>query len=106
MAKILGISKLESFLSAKENSCTGCLVDTSILFALSYPLDIFNEDAEMAFNVFAKQSMPIFTNVNVRTEFIELHRRVAIPEALIDLLKDAEVSLDLELIQQLKSLRT
>jgi len=106
VAEILGISKLESVLSAKKNSLAGCLVDTSILFALSYPLDLFNEDAETAFNILAKQSIPVFSNVNVRTEFIELHRRVAIPEGLIDLLQDAEASLDLELAQQLKSLRT
>lgn len=78
----------------------------AFFFSLSYPLDTFNDQAEVVFNLLAKESVPVFTNVNIRTEFIEQHRRVAIPEALIDLLEDAEESLQSEIVQQLKSLRT
>lgn len=106
MAGVLGINELGNVLTTEGGSLTGCLVDTSILFALSYPLDTFNEDAEKSFGFLARHAIPVFTNVNIRTEFIELHRRVAIPEALIDLLNDAEAALDSELVQKLKSLRT
>ena len=104
MSNFRGTSVLENILSSEVRR--GCLVDTSVLFALSYPLDPFNEDAERAFNILTKWSVPIFTNVNIRTEFIDLHRRVAIPEGLIDLLQDAESYLSPELVQQLKSLKT
>ncbi len=106
MSAVRGLSKLSSILKSDMSARSGCLVDNSILFALSYPLDTFNNEAEQAFNILAKEFVPVFTNINIRTEFIELHRRVAIPEALIDLLEDAEKSLDSELVQQLKSLRT
>lgn len=106
VTEVRGLSQLLATLKSDKNARHGCLVDNSILFALSYPLDAFNDEAERAFNVLTKESIPAFTNVNIRTEFIELHRRVAIPEALIDLLEDAEESLDSEIVQQLKSLRT
>ncbi len=106
MAELRNFGELLSMSKTHKFSESGCLVDNSILFALSYPLDTFNEEAEKAFNILSKNSIPAFTNVNIRTEFIELHRRVAIPEALIDLLEDSEKLLDTELAQQLKSLRT
>lgn len=106
MSGVRGLSQLLSTLESDKEVRNGCLVDNSILFALSYPLDAFNHEAEQAFNVLTRESIPVFTNVNIRTEVIELHRRVAIPEALIDLLEDAEKILDDEIVQQLKSIRT
>lgn len=107
MNGVKALSELPEILkTTNKNTKSGCLVDNSILFALSYPLDTFNENAEFAFNTLAKESSPVFTNVNIRTEFLELHRRVTIPESLIDLLEDGEESLDNEIVQKLKSLRT
>ncbi len=106
MCEVKGLSYLDQVVSKRSETPQGCLVDTSLLFALSYPLDVFNEDAEAAFRILSENSIPVFTNVNIRTEFIELHRRVAIPEGLIDLLDDQEGGLDGHLVQKLKSLRT
>lgn len=63
----------------------GCLVDTSILFAASYPPDEFNTESEELFDYLAELEIPLLTNVNVRSEFIDQHRRVSVPEGLSDL---------------------
>ena len=50
--------------------------------------------------------MPVFTNVNVRAEYMEAHRRVLIAENLIDLLEDLESKLTGPLFEKLKSHHT
>jgi hypothetical protein len=63
----------------------GCLVDTSVLFAASYPPDEFNSESEELFDFFAELEIPLYTNVNIRAEFIDQHRRVMVPEGLSDM---------------------
>ncbi len=104
MAQILRFGDAPSFIKHSNN--TGCLVDTNILFSLSYPLDKFNDESEKIFNIFSDSKIPVYTNINVRSEFIELHRRVVIPESLIDLLEDANDNLHPQVTLKLKSLRT
>lgn len=100
----------ESFSSLAEClSITGikqCFVDTTILFSQSYPLDPFHEEADAAFAQLTKFGVAVFTNVNVRAEFLENHRRVLIAESLIDLLEDSEALLERVLVEKLKSHRT
>jgi hypothetical protein len=72
VSELRGISELSAVLGKDGAARQGCLVDNSILFALSYPLDTFNEDAEKSFDTLAKQSVPVFTNVNIRTEFTRI----------------------------------
>lgn len=105
MTSILNFKDFRNYLESTDTK-KGCLVDTSILFSLIYPLDIFNEQAEDAFKILAEFDVPIYTNVNIRLEFIELYRRVIVPEALIDLLEDSGENLHPMLLQKLKSLRT
>lgn len=83
-----------------------CFVDTSILFSATYSSDSFNEESDTAFNRLAKAGCALFTNVNVRSEFLENHRRVLIPEALVDLLGKLGAQLDPFLCEKLKSHRT
>lgn len=63
----------------------GCLVDTSILFAYAYPNDRFNEAAVQLFDFLSEIEVPVFTNVNIRSEFINKYFEVLVPEALNDL---------------------
>ncbi len=97
---------MRKFAHDHQGATLGCLVDTSILFSVSYPLDKFNEEAAQVFDIWGELAIPVYTNANVRSEFLELHRRVMIPEGLIDFLEDEESSLDQVLVQKLKSLRT
>lgn len=84
----------------------GCFVDTSILFAASYPPDEFNSESEEFFDFLAELEIPIFTNVNVRSEFIDQHRRMMIPEGLSDLYTAHGKSLDRLLYTKLQSVYT
>jgi UDP-galactopyranose mutase len=81
----------------------GCIVDTSILFSASYGPDVFNTASEELFEFLADLKIPTFTNVNIRSEFIDLHRRVMIPEGLSDLYSDYGKSLDSILYAKLQS---
>ncbi len=71
-----------------------CFVDTTILFAETYPLDTFHDETVVVFDLLSKAGISVVTNVNVRAEFLENHRRVLIAECLIDLLEDQGSELD------------
>lgn len=78
-------STLVNYTNAAKNDLS-CFVDTSILFSATYGSDVFNSESEAAFDILASAGYSLFTNINVRSEFLENHRRVLIPEILIDLL--------------------
>jgi len=98
-------SALSSYLKTSKDDQT-CFVDTSILFSATYDSDAFNSESELAFDLLAEAGFSVFTNVNVRSEFLENHRRVLIPEILIDLLAVKGSRLDSILHEKLKSHRT
>lgn len=101
---IESFSMLPAFLS--KNKIIGCFTDTTVLFSFSYPLDLFNDDSEAALRPLSGSNIPIFTNVNVRSEFLENHRKVLIAESLIDFLEEMTPDLDGGLIEKLKAHRT
>ncbi|MBL7670294.1 MAG: hypothetical protein JNM39_07390 [Bdellovibrionaceae bacterium] len=106
---VTGGIKTFSALASYLNTCKedqACFVDTSILFSATYDSDAFNSESETAFDLLAEADFSIFTNVNVRSEFLENHRRVLIPEILIDLLVKKGLQLDSALHEKLKSHRT
>ena len=84
----------------------GCFVDTSILFAASYPPDQFNTESEELLEFFSELKVPIYTNLNVRSEFLDLHRRVMIPEGLSDLFHLYGTNLDKPLYTKIQSIVT
>ncbi len=82
-----GTYKFSDILSLKSKNADfnkGCIVDTSILFAISYPNDAHNESASQLFDFLSDIEMPAFTNVNIRAEFINNQFQVMVPEALAD----------------------
>ncbi|MFN7906417.1 MAG: hypothetical protein ACK5P5_14645 [Pseudobdellovibrionaceae bacterium] len=101
---------IETFSSLNDSSLykplTGCFIDTTILFSATYPLDSFNDECEFVFDFLAENQVQIFTNINVRAEFIENHRRALIADCLIDLLEDEGANYDGVLLEKLKSHRT
>jgi predicted nucleic acid-binding protein len=103
---LISVEDLATKIVADPSLKQGCIVDTNVLFAASFPLDTHNEWAEKVFAQLCALDIPIFTNVNIRSEFIELNRRVLIPECLIDMYSDLSGALDPEIEQSLKSLKT
>ena len=101
------ISELEKLIQTHPELKKGCIVDTNIVFAFSFPLDTFNEWAEAVVSTLHKLNIPIYTNLNVRSEFIDLNRRVMIPEGLVDFYEEIDGSFDEGAVMaKLKSLKT
>lgn len=104
--KIIYFDDFEKQILSDDNLKSGVITDSNIIFAASYELDLFYEDAAFILNILSKHDIPVYTNINVRSEFLELHRRVLIAESLIDLYEDYGSVLNPELQHQLKSHRT
>ncbi len=102
----IDLDDLEALLVDHPQLRNGCIVDTNVLFAAAYAPDIHNEWAEALFAKLYELRIPIYTNINIRSEFIDLNRRVLMPESLLDFFDDQRESLDLETHAKLKSLRT
>lgn len=99
-------SQIEQLVENFPDIKNGLMVDTNVIFAGSYELDHFNSEVSKFIADLNNLNIPLFTNVNVRTEFLDLHRRVLIAECLIDMYEVAADDLAPSLSHQLKSLRT
>lgn len=84
----------------------GCILDTNVVFAATYPLDTHNEWAEEILKELQRLRVITYTNINVRSEFIELSRRVLIPECLMDLYRQLSSELPEKVNLALRSLKT
>lgn len=102
----IDVSELENFTLKHTKLKLGCIVDTNVIFATSYPLDNLNEWGEKVFEELHRLNIPIYTNQNIRSEFIDLNRRVTIPESLIDFYDDYTGTLENEVESKLRSLKT
>jgi predicted nucleic acid-binding protein len=102
----LKVEHLEAEVDTNPDIKRGVFLDTNILFAASFPLDTHNTWAEQVIGILHDYEVPLFTNINVRTEFLELNRRVLIPEGLIDMSDDLGASLMSDAEQKIKSLKT
>lgn len=71
--------------STNQDFAKGCIVDTSILFAVSFPNDAHNTVATQLFEYLHELDIPSVTNVNIRAEFIQNQFQVLVPEGLCDL---------------------
>ncbi|HXH74384.1 MAG TPA: hypothetical protein VNJ08_05440 [Bacteriovoracaceae bacterium] len=99
------ISDLEKSVEKYPELRRGCIIDTNVLFAGSYPSDTYNDWADDVFKTLNRLSIPSYTNLNVRSEFFDLHRRVLIPEGLVDFYDDLSESLDGKIYEKLKYLK-
>lgn len=103
----ISIAQLKNLCSLNPELKRGCIVDTNTLFATSVPLDRLNEWAESVFTGLNELEIPAFTNINIRSEFLDLHRRVLIPEGLVTLFDEIDKqTLDPTIRTQLKALKT
>lgn len=83
-----GVFKFSDILRLKSvnpNFEKGFIVDTSILFAASFPNDAHNTVAAELFEYLRELNIPAITNVNIRAEFIQNQFQVLVPEGLCDM---------------------
>jgi hypothetical protein len=105
----ISVNDLPQLISQHPELKMGCVVDTNAFFAATMPLDRLNAWAEEAFLHLRTLDIPTFTNINIRSEFLDLQRRVLVPEGLVtlhDTMIQAGKAMDLELRTQLRSLKT
>ena len=102
----LSIDKIHAQVSQNANLKKGCIVDTNVLFAANYEMDPFHEWAWELFDAFSKTGITAYTNLNVRSEFIELNRRVHMAYCLVDFYGDWTSSLDFPFEKKLKSIES
>lgn len=81
---VYGYSDLLSQIQIRPDILDGILVDTNVLVSATYDSDQFNEKTGEFLDYISENSIPKFCNVNVRGEFLEIHRRIIFTEALID----------------------
>ncbi len=79
--QIVEARNLRSFLNEVSFRKSGCLIDTNVLFAANFNLDYFHDEAVEIFNILTEEKVPVYANVNIRSEFINLARRVVIVHA-------------------------
>ena len=103
---ILKLDEISKTLSTVKSLGLGCIVDTNVVFAATFPQDSHNEWSEKVFQELQALDIPVFTNINIRSEFIDLNRRVLISEGLLEFYNDLRGNLNFEIEHKLKSLRT
>lgn len=103
---IISIDQLEKLIEKNEAIKNGCLVDTNILISVSLPIDPRNSDAEELVQRLARLKVPLYSNVNIRAEFLEIQRRVLIPETLIEFYESSSEVLDEVLTAKFRSIQS
>lgn len=103
---IIEAKDLRLFLNESPARKGGCLIDTNILFAANFSLDHFHEQSVEIFKILMEEKVPLYTNVNIRSEFINQARKVVIVHGLLDLFRDAGTDLPIEVYNKLRSLKT
>ena len=103
----ISIRELHQVIQANPVLKLGCVIDTNAFFAASMPADRINAWAEAVFKVLREHSIPAFTNINIRSEYLELQRRVLIPEGLLAFYEASNKdTMNKALKAQLSSLKT
>lgn len=102
---LIKIDQLDELVSRYPSLKNGCLLDTNILLSASLPIDPLNEQAEKLIETLRDLNIPVYSNVSIRAEFLEIQRRVLIPECLIELY-ERHSDLELIVIQKIKSVQT
>lgn len=102
---LISIDQLDELVRRYPNFKNGCLLDTNILLSASLTIDPMNEAAELLVRKLANLKIPVYSNVNIRSEFLEIQRRVLIPECLVEFYETAEELEDIA-AQKLKSVQT
>lgn len=82
--ELWGFGEFETLLEQRPNIRNGLVVDTNILIAATYELDNFHEEVVGFTDLLIENKIPLFVNVNIRSEFLEIHRRILFSEVILD----------------------
>ena len=89
MATILPFNKISEQLNIKRDA-KKVLLDTCALMSFSHDTNEFHDETIDLFETLRREKVQAFTNINIRSEFVDLQRRLIITEALTSLAQDIE----------------
>lgn len=93
MSRPKGYSEFLKVLSDDAGVRAGIMVDTSVLLSATNDADHFNEEATDFLELAIDERIPLYSNVTVRAEFLEQHRRLIIAEVLYTFASKADPSI-------------
>ncbi len=100
-------AEIDKLLEQQSNIKNGVVVDTNVLISLTYDFDDFFEATNNFFEVLIEKQIPLYCNVNVKYEFLEIQRRIIFTEALLSFESATKlVTLPTELAKKLASIRS
>ena len=73
----------------------GLVIDTNVLVSATYDSDPFYDLTNDFLDFVIENDVPLFCNVTVRTEFLEIHRRIIFSEILFDFADTANLPMTL-----------
>ena len=79
-----GYSDFLNVLEKTPKVSKGIVVDTNVLISATYDSDKFYDSTTDFMDLVVENNVPLYCNVNVRSEFLEIHRRIIFTEALLD----------------------
>ena len=107
MRSLWGFSDFLTLLNKTPGIKNGIVVDTNVLVSATYDFDTFYEHTNDLLNLIVENNIPLYCNVNVRAEFLEIQRRIAFTEALLSFeAVTTRSSLPNDLAKKLSSIRS
>lgn len=107
MQLLWGFTDFLSLLSHRPKLSNGLVVDTNILISATYDGDTFFEQTNDLLDLIFENNVPLFYNVNVRAEFLEIQRRITFTDALLSFESQTKLAtLPIELSKKLSSIRS
>jgi predicted nucleic acid-binding protein len=106
VSRVVPASQFEWYLKELPSPPQGCFVDTNLLFAADYEVHRLYDEAVELGEALLLHRIPIFSNATIRSELLELKRRVLIGEALLDFLEMGQKHLPVRVVNALRSLKT
>lgn len=106
MQSLWGYSDFLSLLDKRPKMNEGIVVDTNILISATYDGDVFNEQTNDLLDLVIENNIPLFYNVNVKSEFLEIQRRISFTLGLLSFESDIKfATLPTELARRLGTIR-
>lgn len=105
---IISYGQLEGLIKQNPNIRNGCVLDTNILISSITPSDQMADIVDELLEELRLLKIPTYSNINIRAEFLEIQRKILIPESLSEFYTQARSHLDFdeELTAKMKSVYT
>lgn len=107
MQSLWGYSDFLSLLNSRPKIKDGIVVDTNVLISATYDGDAFNEQTNDLLDLITENRVPLFYNVNVKSEFLEIQRRISFTLGLLSFEAETKsATLPPELARRLGTIRS